>query len=655
MKSGRIIQQYIHCILYMMVGLVIFAAARTVMLHSFSLHLSDLPFLFFNNAGRFDMQILAYISAPVVLLIIILGAADCSGGVRLTDTIMRHYYAVMYSLLTLLAFGEFFYYSNFSTRYSSVFFDFMDENPASLLLTIWQDYPIVRILIGMVLVYLSVLFLGRLICKLRIELDFRREKAVRIILLILISGLTFILMRGSLTSYTLQPEAFVVSDNDKVNECVPNAIYMLKKANSERKRSFRKHTTDELLQENGFHSLQELVRTAGYEVREDMPEDSILMEALFTASTFSPGNDKPDIVLILSESWSSFINTMDRGEKLDLLGSLRKHLAEDLTFTNFQSVRSGTIYTIEALTMGMPYQRFFNSPYRSRTLATSIAKPFKENGYSTSFYMGFDQTWENVGDGLSFQYFDNIIGRQHIIKKIPDCTSSLIGVYDEFLFDCLFSELNERKTGDAPRFILALTATNHPPYTFPEGMELPPLNDLWYGSGMLTGDEDVLRKNGLGVQYANRALGDFLTDIKGSDLAGNTIVIATGDHNVRSILNFSEGGVPDEYRYSVPLYVYLPGKYAIADSLKETVASRYGCHFDILPSLARFAFDRGTEYLNLGHDLLDPESGDRYFSYNENRVLSPYEEQNDSLLKMMKARELLMKIYIQKRIHGELE
>jgi hypothetical protein len=45
-------------------------------------------------------------------------------------------------------------------------------------------------------------------------------------------------MRGSVTRYTLQVEAFMVSTDDNINQAVPNAIYLLKKAYKERKNSF---------------------------------------------------------------------------------------------------------------------------------------------------------------------------------------------------------------------------------------------------------------------------------------------------------------------------------------------------------------------------------------------------------------------------------
>ena len=93
----------------------------------------------------------------------------------------------------------------------------------------------------------------------------------------------------------------------------------------------------------------------------------------------------------------------------------------------------------------------------------------------------------------------------------------------------------------------------------------------------------------------------------------------------------------------------MPDRYKDFDT---EVICRYGCHFDILPTLAYYCFSDSTEYLNIGHDLLHGSNEESYLSYNENQLLSDNPSENDALTKMMKARELLLKIFIMKKIHG---
>ena len=321
-------------------------------------------------------------------------------------------------------------------------------------------------------------------------------------------------------------------------------------------------------------------------------------------------------------------------------------MKEDIVLKNFQSVQNGTVYSLENVTLAMPYLHFFQSRFRYDSLTTSIAHPLKKSGYSTRFITGMDPTWENLNEALKVQYFDKVDGRMQVMNEIAGSTTSQIGVYDEFLYSYIAKELEKDEKNGKPQFIMALTTTNHPPFTYPENMNLPPLNEHWYNSPSITGSHDVKTKYGLGAQYANRCLGDFMTWLKSSEYAKNTIVIATGDHNVRSILDYDV--VPTRYKYSVPLYIYLPPQYAVSDSAKKVIEKRYGCHYDILPTIASFAIDKDVEYLNIGNNILDTLKNDNeYFSYNVNQVLSPKEQWNDSIKRMVEARQTLLKLHYQ--------
>lgn len=371
-----------------------------------------------------------------------------------------------------------------------------------------------------------------------------------------------------------------------------------------------------------------------------------LEQILFSTSARNDSAIQPNILLIMNESWSTYLLEFCKNKRLDLLCSLRPHLQEDILLKNFQSVRNGTVYSLESVILAMPYLHYFQSRYRYDSLATSIAYPLKESGYETRFITGLDHTWENLNEALKVQYFDRVDGRVQIMSDIQESTSSQIGVYDEFLYRYLAQELENSRTCNRPQFMMALTTTNHPPFTYPENMNLPQLTDEWYNSTSITGSKDVKTKYGLGAQYSNRCLGDFLTWFKASCFADNTIVIVTGDHNVRSILNYDV--VPERYKHSVPLYIYLPPQYRMSDDAERNIEERYGCHYDILPTIADFALKNGTRYLNIGNNLLDTlNNNDNYFSYNERMTLSPENQGNDSIRRMVEARQTLLKLYYQ--------
>ena len=645
---------YAQIWLYQIIGLIIFVVARTIhlfantTLETVATHSDSIP-LFLWNSWRFDIQALSYISVPVILASLIVPWFGSNAAEKFSS-IIRRYYVVMLTVLSALVTAEFFFYDNFGSRYNVVFFDFFDEGPWSLVQTMWQDYPFLKILLSLLILGSVIYFIGKYISRIGFSMRKGFGVVATITLSLLIAVTTFVCMRGSVKGYTLQVEAFMVSTDDNINNAVPNAIYMLKKAYKERVNSFRLFSDEVLLAREGFSSIDEVIDVAGLPHTDGTNEEKC-EAALFGIAPVGDSLRRPNVLLILSESWSAFLSTMDNSNNLDLLCSLRQHLQEDIFLQNFQSVRNGTIYSLETLTLTMPYMRFFNSRYRFESFPSSIAYPFKQEGYSTAFITGIDPTWENVQEGLRNQSFDAVLGRQDIMHSIEGSTTSAIGVYDEFLMQYIFERLNDADDVN-PQFVVALTTTNHPPFTYPDNMQLPPLTDEWYNSKYLIGEKDVLRKYGIGAQYANKSIGDFLTRFKSSPLADNTIVIVTGDHNVRSILNYDE--VPEQMRYSVPLYIYLPPEYALTEAHKERVGRRYGSHYDILSTIAPLVLRNGTRYLNVGQNLLDMTAeDDRYFSYSEKQLLAPKEADTDSLMRKMKARELLMEIYYQQHFRQQ--
>ena len=647
---------YMQLWLYQLLGIAIFAVARvahlanTVSADTLLQHSDSLP-LFLWNAWRFDAQAITYISLPMILAILVVPFLKSSRADERLKSVMRWYFAVMYAILSAIVCAEFFFFDNFSSRYNVVFFDFFDEGPIGLLQTMVQDYPVFRILAAILFIAFLIFCVGRYIGRVVIGRHGSvGNLASAIVVCLLIAGLTFVFMRGSVTRYTLQVEAFMVSTDDNINQAVPNAIYLLKKAYKERKNSFMLQSDEHLLRKAGFADIDEAIEAAALAPVVGSANREKVANALFAKAR---GVEKhPNVVVILNESWSRFLLEMDKGEKLDLLCSLRKHIAEDLLFENIQSVRNGTIYSIETVTMTMPYDKFFNSRYRFHRFDASIAHPFKQSGYTTAFITGMDPTWENVKEGLSYQSFDTIIGRQNILHSIDNSTTSAIGVYDEFLYEYIGEHLDRGVKSGKPQFLLALTTTNHPPFTYPDNMQLPPLTDEWYSSPYLVGSEEVLRKYGLGAQYSNKCLGDFLTELKASQHADNTIVLVVGDHNVRSILDYEK--VSQKYKHAVPLYMYIPQSLMAGNIDKDVVEQRYGSHFDILPTLAPFCIGEGVGYLAVGNNLLDTAKCDEgYYSYNEKQFLVSSEANVDSLERISAARILLMKIYYQQGFREE--
>ena len=543
------------------------------------------------------------------------------------------------------------FYANFNSHINLTFFDFFNEGPMSLIQTVWEEYHCVYEAIAFLLITLPVLLLIRKIelsnlsSRRSVQSSYGRESSRRNsinLLLIILLYIVFLAigLRGSVWRFPLQIEDTFVSNQKTLNDLVPNAVYMLKKAYKEKRNAFKVENTSDLLKQYKFKSLQEALDIyTGGKVRM-VKNDTLtaLQHALFARVGDSLKQRQPNIVIIYSESWSNYLFNLQQKDA-EMYFGLERHFKEDLLFRNFQSVQNGTINSLENLFVSTPFPHFFTSSYRFNTLPTSIALPFKASNYTTMFMSGMDAAWENCAEALPHQQFDAVYDKFFLLKDYPHATYNSIGVYDEYLFQALLDKLN--KPSNKRQMITVMTTTNHPPFEFPKDLTLPPLPDSFYGKKYFAEhNRKVLDKYLTGFRYYNKALNDFLNRFKGSAAAKNTILVITGDHNVRVILNYD--AIDKRYEHSVPLYVYLP-PYLRKEAYNK-LTNRWGSHDDILATLAPFAF-RNTKYFKMGKNLLDTSVSDStYYSANVDQIeaIPTYQKKAERLTA---ARNLLRQVY----------
>ena len=100
-------------------------------------------------------------------------------------------------------------------------------------------------------------------------------------------------------------------------------------------------------------------------------------------------------------------------------------------------------------------------------------------------------------------------------------------------------------------------------------------------------------------RYSNDQLGRFIGKVK--TIAPDTIIAATGDHNMRAI------GYPESadaaLGHSVPFYLYVPQAYR---GSAEYHPERAGSHKDILPTLYNLSLSK-SRYYQTGCNLTAPQ------------------------------------------------
>ena len=615
-----------------------------------SSNLTVLPRLLFNSL-RFDVQVVCYVLLLPTVLTFVFAALRKPWTERVLSRFRRLYFSIVCTLLLAISGIDMGFYANFNSHINLTFFDFFNEGPMSLIQTIWEEYHCVYEAIAFLLILLPILLLIR-----RIELGKSsarnalhsasrqqpsRLKVIKLSATILLYIAFLVIgLRGSVWRFPLQIEDTFVSNQKPLNDLVPNAIYMLKKAYKEKNNAFKIAKTDDLLHEYKFKSLQEAldVYTDGKVKIAKNDTLTALQHALFEEVGDSLKQPQPNIVIIYSESWSNYLFNLQQKDA-EMYFGLERHFKDDLLFRNFQSVQNGTVASLENLYVSTPFPRFFASAYRFKTLPTSIALPFKASNYTTTFMSGMDAAWENCAEALVHQQFDAIYDKFSLLKDYPHATYNSIGVYDEYLFKALLDRLE--KPSKKRQMIAVMTTTNHPPFEFPKDLKLPPLPESFYGKKCFAEhNRKVLDKYLTGFRYYNKVLNEFLDHFKASAAAKNTILFITGDHNVRSILDYD--AVDKRYEHSVPLYIYLP-TYLRKEAYNK-LTNRWGSHDDILATLAPFAF-HDTKYFRMGHNLLDTTVPDStYYSANVDQIESvpTYRKEAERLTA---ARNLLRQVY----------
>ncbi len=650
MQKYNFYNQTLKLIKAIVFGLIIFAIFRFIFvfrfgnLTTFTDNISDMPLALWRGFIS-DMQVVCYLL--ILVYVINFLSIIPSDKVR----IFANKFSVIYipiaftiAIITTLVNHE--YYSFFKLNFNPVLFDFFDESPLLLMQSMWQEHPVILILLCMGLLAWGVVIVIKRIYLNKKYVINAPNSLVQIILGLAITFLFFVSMRGSLGTFPLQKEMLIVSDNEFINICVPNPLYSLKDAYISVRDQFNFEDPNKVAENRGFSSIEEAV-SVYYDVDIDSVKQNTIDHYIFQKSFLKKDTTQYNIVYVVMESMSNILLDFHSKDN-NLLGALEKHFNEDVVFRNFQSYENGTLASLEHIVACLSYSYVFDSKYRYNNFGLSLAKPFKRAGYKTNFTTGVSLGWRHIGEALVNQDFDEVHGQRAILKHYPQATSNKAwGVYDHCVFDYIYQQLINNKS-DSSMFLLSLSSTNHTPYQLPSDYKPYPINTDLYKDDNISLDKETCADVLTAYQYSNDAIGKFLDKIKNSELAKNTIVIVTGDHNNRSIFNFNTQSM-QTFKYSVPLYLYLP------NSLKDSLCidtKRWGSHCDIMTSIYPYVL-YNVEYPCLGQNLFDKNKpNNEYYSINIRQNLYSETANKERIERKIKAREAIILYYYGKQFQS---
>ncbi|MDB4534273.1 LTA synthase family protein [Vicingaceae bacterium] len=633
------LKQNINLFKVYLLGLFLFALLRLVYLIRFgeegifSKYGSDIVSSFITGI-RFDTQILCYSFALVFLLNFLLFIPK----EKMRSFIVsfsKVYSIVILSLLVFIIFIDHQFYTYFQTHINILAYGFLEDDTAAVMSSVWSDHPIIRLLLAIAFIVFVIFKLVSRIFSSSQALTKPLNIIVNIGLVALILGLFGLGVRGSVGIFPLQVDDSTVSENRFINSLTLNGLFTLEKAIEEKNESRKTVYKADVLKNSGYPNIQAVL--ADYR---GVPIDSISSEDDYFETTPQDSlleNDPPNVIFILMESFGGYYLNF-HSEKLNLFGSLEQHLDDGVLFTNFLSSTQGTIYSLENIVINKNHPIVSNTNRRFDSFKSSIAFPYVNAGYKTTFITGGKLGWRNLQDFIPNQYFKESYGKAKILKTNPNATTNTWGVYDEFLFDNIFNQLNNK----TPQMIFALSTTNHTPYEIPSNYKPYSIEISDSLSNSIMANKDIAEANFRAYQYANDCLGKFLTKLKASKFAENTIVAVSGDHNSYALFPLHNSTMEEKDNHIVPFFLSIPEKYKKTLHINE---DRYGSHKDIFPTLINISLSN-QKYFSLGNNLLSDTTPDSlFYGINDYFYFGDPKMPTALLDKKVKARNILNDYY----------
>jgi phosphoglycerol transferase MdoB-like AlkP superfamily enzyme len=432
-------------------------------------------------------------------------------------------YFIAIAILLFNGVSEFFFWDEFGVRYNFIAVDYLIYT-TEVLANIWESYPVMLLISLILLVDFTILFF---IVKKKLLNDSLQSKSsfkFRILTglsLLLLPILSFLIVNFSWAEKT---------QNRYNNELSKNGIYSL----------FAAFVNNELDYETfyisnnndrTFKDLRKLVKTDNSEF---LSNNSTDIRRLITNGI---EEKRYNVLFITVESLS--------GEFLEYLGSKKGKITPNLDtlvnksmlFSNFYAVGTRTIWGLEAVALSAPPkpgQSVIKRPNSENMF--SMGQLFKMRGYDLKFIYGGYGYFDNMN-----YFFENngykIVDRT-IIADNETTFANAWGVCDQDLFNRVLTEADLSYGSGKPFLNLAMTTSNHRPFTYPEGVI-----DIPSGTGRAGA-----------VKYCDYAIGEFIRKASKKPWFDNTLIVIMADHCAGSSgqteLPFME--------YQVPLIIYNP-------------------------------------------------------------------------------------------------
>lgn len=281
--------------------------------------------------------------------------------------------------------------------------------------------------------------------------DFDRHRGRTSIILLLLTGLLFLPIRGGITVSTMNTGQAYFSQNAYLNHSAVNPLFSL---------------FESITHQEDFASQ--------YRFMKDKEADKIFATMTSTSdentypllneATFKKGT--PDILIVIMESFASDIMP-SMGSYKDVAVCLDSIAQQSILFTRFYANSFRTDRGMVSILSGYPAQpttSIMRYPRKTSQLPSIARNLAKYKNYKTTYYYGGDTDFCNMRSYLVSQ------GYQHIISDanfpIEDKLSKW-GVPDHILAAKMMEDIKAQQNEKRPMLRILQTSSSHEPFEVP--------------------------------------------------------------------------------------------------------------------------------------------------------------------------------------------
>ena len=538
----------------------------------------------FLNGLRFDGKITAFIMIPIALTFLSTTLMGCR-------FIQRLWLTIAACIGIFLGVLELDFYREFHQRLNSLIFQYIREDPRTVLSMLWNGYPVIKYLIAWIFVTAAIWFIFKLIDRLTRSTTEKKEPYyVQIIIFIICVAIIALAARGTLRQGSpLRWGDAYTTEYPFANQLGLNATLSL--IDAARHANSRDTVWKSTMQPQEAASI---VRNMIL-----MPNDTLVEadKAIIRRDT-KPTADKvlpiKNVVVILMESFAGrYVGAL--GNQDNITPNFDKLTKEGVLFTQFFSngthTHQGMFATMACFPNLPAFETLMQEPEGNNKFSGLPQLLTPRNMEDVYVYNG-DFAWDNQKGFFSNQGMTSFVGRSDYIN--PVFSDSTWGVSDQDMFSRGNEELDKLEATGKPFYALLQSLSNHTPYALPKDLPVESVTN-----------QGSLNEHLTAMRYSDWALGQFFEKAKKSPYYKDTLFVIVGDHGFGSPTQLTD---IDLFRFNVPLLLIAPG---IQDKFGKTNPT-VGTQVDIVPTVMGRL---GGEFRQQcwGRDLLNLPQGDKGF------------------------------------------